>query len=117
MSAPHEYGCLPVTFRCVIGSQSCRPEFSLSMKVTLVAPATFYLLTLLSGCVEQTPVATAEPVQSPEAGNVANEVAFRTSPASDCFRDRIADYRKTHGTNSPLREDRVVDWLEYCQGH
>lgn len=86
------------------------------MKVPFAAPATFSFCTLLSGCVEQAPDTAVTRERPPGPATIVNEVLHRRPSASDCFRDRIAEYRKTHGTTAPIRESHVADWQEYCQG-
>lgn len=86
------------------------------MKVPFAAPATFTFCTLLSGCVEQAPDPAITKERSPGPATIVNDALHRRPSTSDCFRDRIAEYRKVHGTNAPIKESRVAEWQEYCQG-
>lgn len=86
------------------------------MKVSFAAPATFSFCAILSGCVEQAPATAAKQGLTSGPATIVNEALNRRPSSSDCFRDRIAEYRKMHGTNAPIKESRVVEWQEYCQG-
>ncbi|HEY0846056.1 MAG TPA: hypothetical protein VGE12_11870 [Noviherbaspirillum sp.] len=88
------------------------------MKVpsALAALTAAAVCTFIAGCAEQTPSAPVEPSHAPGPADAIDKILHRRPSASDCFRNRIAEFRKLHGANAPIREDRVTEWQEHCQG-
>lgn len=85
------------------------------LRVSFAAPAALSVCTLIAGCMEPPSdnVSESPPAVTPSA---IVEASHRRPSASDCIRDRIAEFRKMHGANAPILGDRVAEWLEYCQG-
>lgn len=87
-----------------------------TLRVSFAAPATLSVCTLIAGCMQPASDNVSESPPPAVTPSAIFEASHRRPSASDCIRDRIAEFRKMHGANAPILGDRVAEWLEYCQG-